>query len=336
MRYDEKDEESRNVEDRRGQGGGGFRFPGFPSGGGDGRQVRFPIPMGRGGGRGGIGIVGLLIIGAIMMMLGINPFKVLMGGGGAGLPDLSQVPRMPQFERQGREARSPFDIPGLPGSQGQGGAGNDALASFTKKVLRDTEIVWEKVFQQFGRRYEAPTLVLFTDRTSTACGAGQAAMGPFYCPLDRKIYIDLSFYDELKRKFRAPGDFAQAYVIAHEVGHHVQTLLGIAEKVQRMKQSYPSAANQIQVRMELQADCLSGVWANLNNQLHNRLEPGDIEEGLNAASAIGDDMIQRRMTGRVVPDAFTHGTSEQRVRWFRKGYESGQMQVCNTFTQRDL
>ena len=333
MRYNENDEESKNVEDRRGQGGGGmFRFPGFPSGAEGGRRVQIPIPMGGGRG-GGIGIIGLLIVGAIMLMLGIDPFKVLMGGGG---PDFSQVPRMPQFERKGREARSPFEIPGLPGSQRPGAAGDDALASFTKKVLRDTEIVWGKVFQQFGRQYEAPTLVLFKDSTPTACGAGRAAMGPFYCPLDRKIYIDLSFYDELQRKFRAPGDFAQAYVIAHEVGHHVQALLGIAEKVQRMKQSYPSAANQIQVRMELQADCLSGVWANLNNQLHKRLEPGDIEEGLNAASAIGDDMIQRRATGRVMPDAFTHGSSEQRVRWFRKGYESGQMQVCNTFAQRDL
>lgn len=334
MRYNENDEESRNVEDRRGQGGGMFRIPGFPSGGG-GRQVRLPIPTGGRGG--GIGIIGLLIIGAIMLALGIDPFKVLMGGGGGGMPDLSQVPRMPQFERQTRDTtRSPFDIPGLPGGQAQAPAGGDALASFTKKVLRDTEIVWDKVFKEFGQQYRPPTLVLFTDRTQTACGAGQAAMGPFYCPLDRKVYIDLSFYDELRRKFKAPGDFAQAYVIAHEVGHHVQTLLGIAEKVQRMKQSYPSAANQIQVRMELQADCLSGVWANLNNQLHKRLEPGDIEEGLNAASAIGDDMIQRRMTGRVVPDAFTHGSSEQRVRWFRKGYESGQMAACNTFAQRDL
>ena len=161
-------------------------------------------------------------------------------------------------------------------------------------------------------------------------------MGPFYCPLDQKIYVDLSFYGELRRRFKAPGDFAQAYVIAHEVGHHVQTLLGIATKVQDLKRRHPSSANKIQVRMELQADCLSGVWANLNDQLKNRLEPGDIEEGLNAASAIGDDMIQRRTTGRVVPDAFTHGSAEQRVRWFRNGYKSGRMQSCDTFSQRTL
>lgn len=338
MRYDQNDEESQNVEDRRGQGGGGFRFPGFPRGGGDGRRMRIPIPMGRGGRGGGIGIVGLLIIGGIMLMLGINPFKVLMGGGAGGLPDLSNVPRMPQFDRTERPSRSPFDIPGLPGGsqRADSGAGDDQLASFTKKVLRDTEQVWGKVFQSFGRRYEDPTLVLFTNYTSTACGAGQSAMGPFYCPLDRKIYVDLGFYRELRQKFQAPGDFAQAYVIAHEVGHHVQTLLGIANKVQQMKQNYPSSANQIQVRMELQADCLAGVWANLNDQLNKRLEPGDIQEGLNAASQIGDDMIQRRTTGRVVPDAFTHGSSAQRVRWFRRGYDSGKMQACDTFSQREL
>jgi len=338
MRYDDKDQESTNVEDRRGESGGGmFRFPGFPRSREGGRQIRIPFPTGGGQRRGGgIGLVGLLIIGGIMMLLGINPFKLLMGGGAGGLPDFSQVPQMPKFDRAERPSNSPFDIPGLPGGSAGQRSGDDKLASFTKKVLRDTEVIWEKVFQQIGRRYSPPTLVLFRDGTPTACGQGQSAMGPFYCPLDQKIYVDLAFYEELQRKFRAPGDFAQAYVIAHEVGHHVQTLLGIAGKVQQMKQSYPSSANQIQVRMELQADCLSGVWANLNNQLNKRLEPGDIEEGLNAASAIGDDMIQRRMTGRVVPDAFTHGTSEQRVRWFRKGYEAGQMQVCNTFSQRDL
>ena len=164
-----------------------------------------------------------------------------------------------------------------------------------------------------------------------------AAMGPFYCPIDQKIYVDLSFYEQLKRRFKAPGDFAQAYVIAHEVGHHVQTLLGIAEKVQQMKSRMSEReSNQLQVRMELQADCLSGVWANLNHQLNNRLEQGDIEEGLNAASAIGDDMIQRRSQGYVVPDAFTHGSSEQRVRWFRRGFEAGKMQVCDTFSAPDL
>jgi hypothetical protein len=166
---------------------------------------------------------------------------------------------------------------------------------------------------------------------------GMTQMGPFYCPLDQKIYIDLAFYDELKRRFNAPGDFAQAYVVAHEVGHHVQTLLGIAEKVQGMKQRMDQrSANALQVRMELQADCLAGVWANLNHQLNNRLEPGDIEEGLRAANAIGDDMIQKKTQGYVVPDAFTHGSAEQRMRWFTNGYKSGKMQSCDTFNTDDL
>ena len=332
MRYDESDRESQNVEDRRGQGGGMFRFPG---GMGRGRRVRIPFPMGGGRRGGGLSLISLLIIGGIMLLLGINPLKLL--GGGGGLPDFSQVPQMPRIDRApSGNANNPFNIPGLPGSQSKPSRADDALATFTKRVLADTEDVWNRVFKSFGKSYNEPRLVLFDGYTSTACGTGQAAMGPFYCPLDKQIYIDLSFYRELSRRFKAPGDFAQAYVIAHEVGHHVQTLLGIAAKVQQMKQRYPSSANQIQVRMELQADCLAGVWANLNDQLHNRLEPGDIEEALNAASAIGDDMIQRRTTGRVVPDAFTHGSSKQRVRWFKQGYRSGKMGDCDTFSQRDL
>ena len=166
---------------------------------------------------------------------------------------------------------------------------------------------------------------------------GQTAMGPFYCPNDQKVYIDLKFYDELKQRFHSPGDFAQAYVIAHEVGHHVQTLLGISDRVQQMKErASERQANAIQVRMELQADCLAGVWASLNHQLKNRLQPGDIESGLNAAQQIGDDMIQRQQMGRVVPDAFTHGSSEQRVRWFRRGLDTGQIQQCDTFNAQDL
>jgi hypothetical protein len=180
-------------------------------------------------------------------------------------------------------------------------------------------------------------MVLFSDATRTACGTGVAAMGPFYCPLDRKIYIDLAFYDQLKRRFDAPGDFAQAYVIAHEVGHHVQKLLGIADKVQELKSTLgDSDSNALQVRMELQADCLAGVWANLNDQVRSRLEPGDVEEGLNAASQIGDDIMQRRIQGRIVPDAFTHGSSAQRVRWFRAGLESGDITVCDTFNASSL
>ena len=339
MRYDEDDRESSNVDVRRGQGGGGMlRFPGSMGGRG-GRRVRIPFPSGRGGRRGGgMSLISLLVIGGIMLMLGINPLKFLSGG---GLPDMSGMPQMPRVDSgpTTRTDNNPFNIPGLPGNQRTTNAPrpDGQLASFTKKVLADTEDVWGWVFKSFGQRYREPTLVLFTGATSTACGRGQAAMGPFYCPLDQKIYIDLSFYQELRKRFQAPGDFAQAYVIAHEVGHHVQTLLGIASKVQQMKQrSTKRVANQIQVRMELQADCLSGVWANLNHQLKNRLEPGDIEEGLRAASAIGDDMIQRRTTGRVLQDAFTHGSSEQRVRWFRKGCDSGRMQSCDTFSQRQL
>lgn len=211
------------------------------------------------------------------------------------------------------------------------------MGTFIKRVLADTEDVWNRVFQSFGKDYKEPRLVLFSGATPTACGTGMSAMGPFYCPLDQKIYVDLSFYEQLKRRFQAPGDFAQAYVIAHEVGHHVQMLLGIAEKVQSLKSRMSERdSNALQVRMELQADCLAGVWANLNHQLNKRLEQGDIEEGLNAASAIGDDMIQRKTQGHVVPDAFTHGSSAQRVRWFRKGFEGGQMQVCDTFSASSL
>ena len=345
MRYDEHDRESRNVEDRRGRGGGGmFRIPGGfgPRSSGGGRRIQIPFPMGRSGGRGGFSITTLIIIGVIMWFLGINPFSILTGGGGggtAGLPDFDNMPQMPKFDRPSREASGSdggFRIPTSNEAQNRPARPDDELATFTKRVLADTEDVWERVFKQFNRDYREPTLVLYTGSTRTACGHGQAAMGPFYCPLDEKIYLDLGFYRELQAKFRAPGDFAQAYVVAHEVGHHVQKLLGIADRVMQLKQRYPRAANQIQVRMELQADCLSGVWANLNNQLNNRLEPGDIREGLNAASAIGDDMIQRRQQGYVVPDAFTHGTSEQRVRWFQKGYQAGNMQVCDTFNAREL
>ena len=331
MRYDERDRESENVEDRRGQGGG-MQFPG---GGG----IQIPI-----GGKGGLSLTSLIIIGALMLLFGTNPLDVLLGGPGSGGFNVPQMPRMdPEAHRRTSE-RTPYDIPGLPGGGGQPSgqrtqvpAAEEAMASFVKKVLADTEDVWSREFKGFGQNYKIPSLVLFSHRTQTACGTGMAAMGPFYCPLDQKIYVDLKFYDELKRRFNAPGDFAQAYVIAHEVGHHVQTLLGIAEKVQELKsRASERDGNRIQVMMELQADCLAGVWAHLNDQVKNRLEDGDIEEGLNAASAIGDDMIQRRTQGHVVPDAFTHGSSAQRVSWFKKGFQNGDMQVCDTFNARDL
>lgn len=329
MRYDESDRESQNVDDRRGQGGGGFRFPG---GGGRGIQ----IPMGRGGG--GFSITTLLIIGAIMLLFGLNPLDLLRGGGGFGMPDMPQNQRIDR--PQPGSGNNPFEIPGLPGSReapSKSAASTDDAARFVRRVLADTEDVWNRVFQSFGRKYEEPQLVLFTQATNSRCGTGLAQMGPFYCPLDRKVYIDLSFFNELSRRFGAPGDFAQAYVISHEVGHHVQTLLGIADKVQEAKQRISERqANALQVRMELQADCLAGVWASLNHQLKNRLQPGDIEEGLRAATAIGDDMIQKQTQGRVVPEAFTHGSSEQRVRWFKRGLETGQIQQCDTFNASDL
>jgi predicted metalloprotease len=318
MRYDDQDRESSNVEDRRGQGGG---FP-FPGGGGG-----FRIPIGGGG---GFNLTTLLIIGAVMLFFGINPLDLLRGGGEMNFPNMPQMPRTGEQSPR----NSPLDIPGLPGSRSPQSttASADDKKVFISRVLADTEDVWDRVFKSFGRTYTHPPLVLFSGATRTGCGTGMAQMGPFYCPLDSKIYVDLSFYDELKRRFQAPGDFAQAYVIAHEVGHHVQNLLGIAEKVQELKEQVGERqANALQVRMELQADCLAGVWANLNDQIKKRLQPGDVEEGLNAASQIGDDMIQKRTQGHVVPDAFTHGTSAQRVEWFKKGLQAGEMQVCDTF-----
>lgn len=204
-------------------------------------------------------------------------------------------------------------------------------------TLADTETVWGQLFTQAGRRYQAPTLVLFTDAVDSACGTAQAAVGPFYCPGDHKVYIDLSFYDELGQRFGAPGDFAKAYVIAHEVGHHVQNLLGTSEQVHRARQSGDETrANALSVRLELQADCYAGVWAYHTNQSRQLLEAGDVEAGLNAASAIGDDKLQMQTRGHVSPDSFTHGSSEQRVRWFKRGIDSGDVRQCDTFGARDI
>lgn len=338
--------QSDNVEDRRGQRGG--------AGGG----LRFPFPMGRGGGsggggrRGGFSIVTLLIIGAIYLFFGGNLGSLLGGGGGGtggGLPGNVNFPRLDR-QAQGQEDSNPFDIKRLPRLERERSTRSgrpeireansetvDEIKGFLGVVLADTEDVWQKQFASIGRRYEPTTLVLFSGSTRTGCGAGQAAMGPFYCPLDKKVYVDTSFFNELKHKFGASGDFAQAYVIAHEVGHHIQTLVGIAGKVQRAKQGMGrSRANQLQVRMELQADCLAGVWAKNADQAQQILERGDIEEALNAATAIGDDRIQKRTQGYVVPDSFTHGTSEQRKRWFYAGFKSGSMGSCDTFNRRDL
>lgn len=328
MRYNEGDRESENVEDRRDRPARGFPFPG------GGRQVRIPIPMGRRGG--GLSLTTLLILGALMLLFGINPLDFLQGGpGGNGFPDLGREIELPGGPWGDSSNRQGVELPGR--GERTAAQGEDAVKRFVARVLADTEDVWTAIFERAGRRYEEPKLVLFTGAVETHCGLGAAQVGPFYCPLDRKVYIDLSFFDELARRFKAPGDFAQAYVLAHEVGHHVQTLLGIADKVQQLKARFSERdANQLQVRMELQADCLAGMWARLTDQENKRLEPGDIEEGLNAASRIGDDTLQRQMTGRVVPDAFTHGSSAQRVRWFRRGFERGRMDACDTFRAESL
>ena len=322
MRYDQNDQESTNVEDRRGQDGGG----------GGGMQ----LPMGGGG----MGLTSMLIVGALMLLFGFNPLDILTGGGSGNMPNLPQHPRV---ETGAGSSGGGFGIPGLPGptagsarSQSVAHA-EDPMKTFVARVLKDTEDVWTSVFQSMGKRYVPPQLVIFSRATRTGCGVGQTAMGPFYCPVDQKVYIDLAFYDELKRRFNAPGDFAQAYVVAHEVGHHVQTLLGISDRVQAQRaRASERQSNAISVRMELQADCFAGVWAARDYQLHpGRIQPGDVESGLNAASQIGDDTLQKRSQGYVVPDAFTHGSSAQRVGWFKQGMRTGQLQSCDTFNSQD-
>ena len=211
------------------------------------------------------------------------------------------------------------------------------LADFVSVVLADTEDTWTEIFARYNGTSSEPTLVLFSGAVESACGYAQSAVGPFYCPGDRKVYIDLSFYRDLKNRYNAPGDFAQAYVIAHEVGHHVQNLLGISEQVYKAQQrSGQTDANRLSVMQELQADCFAGVWAHNAQKARRILEEGDIEEGLNAASSIGDDRLQRQAQGHVTPDSFTHGSSAQRVRWFKKGLDSGDVEACNTFEARSL
>ena len=321
--------QSDNVEDRRGKGGG-FGFP-FPRRGG----VRLPS-SGGGGRSGGIGIVGLVIVVGLMLFFGVDPGVLLQQGGPApdgssGFPDI----RLPQS----RSDRTGLPSPGRQGApvQRPRSASQDDLKQFVSVVLADTEDVWRGIFDQHGETYADPKLVLFSGSVRSGCGTGLAAMGPFYCPLDQKVYIDLSFYQELRNRFRAPGDFAQAYVIAHEVGHHVQKLFGIADKVEAARRRMSKReSNAVQVRMELQADCFAGVWANRAQESKDIIEPGDIKEALGAASAIGDDRIQKQTQGYVVPDSFTHGSSEQRVRWFTRGYESGRLQDCDSFNARQL
>lgn len=286
---------SDNVEDRRGQGGfGGGRIP---------------------GGRGGLGIGGLIVVALIAWATGINPAvliggaEILLGDGNGGTSQQQGAPTQRQLSPEEKK-----------------------LGEFASVVLAQTEDVWVPIFKAQGETYQEPGMVLFSGVTRSACGTAQSAVGPFYCPRDQKVYLDLSFFDEMKRRFRAPGDFAAAYVIAHEVGHHVENQIGILPQVQqRQRQASQAEANALSVRVELMADCLAGVWAYHANEQWRILEDGDIEEALNAASAIGDDRLQKQSQGYAVPDSFTHGTSAQRTKWFKQGLQSGSMQKCNTF-----
>ena len=258
------------------------------------------------------GGLGTLVLILIAVFLGIDP-----------RPLLNQQGMQPAPEAQQQQ-------PGPAGAE-------DELKTFVRVVLADTEDVWRAQFRQMGKTYQEPRLVLFSNQVESACGFASAAVGPFYCPGDAKVYLDLSFFDQLRRQFRAPGEFAQAYVIAHEVGHHVQNLLGISERVSAMRPRVSQAQyNQLSVRLELQADFLAGLWAHHAQRSRQILEAGDVESALRAASAIGDDRLQRESQGRVVPDSFTHGTSEQRVRWFRRGLESGRFSDGDTFNTDDL
>jgi predicted metalloprotease len=274
------------------------------------------MPIGRRTAAGGG--LGMLVLVVLALLFGVDPALLLGLSGQMGGAPPSQS---------------------LPAGAGAGltDGRRDELSDFVSVVLADTEDTWQEIFSASGARYREPKLVLFTDRVRSACGMTDAAVGPFYCPADQKVYIDLAFYDELKSRFNAPGDFAQAYVIAHEVGHHVQNLLGISSQVSRAQRAAgESEANALSVRLELQADCLAGVWAHHAERARDLLEQGDVEEGLNAAAQIGDDRMQRRSMGFVVPDSFTHGSSEQRVRWFSRGLRDGDVQGCNTFEAASL
>ena len=293
----EGNRESDNVEDRRDEGGGGGGGIGF-------------------GGR-GIGIGSVVIALAAWGIFGINPLTVLsMLSGGSG--PVVQAPAQPS-------GKAPT------------AATEDHMTKFVRTVLADTEDTWAKVFAAGGAKYVNPRLVIFRGATPTACGTGQSAMGPFYCPGDQKVYIDLDFYQTLKNQLGAPGEFAQAYVVAHEVGHHVQHLLGISEKVEQARsRASKLEGNALSVRLELQADCFAGVWAHHANNARQILENGDVEAAMNAAAKIGDDALQRSAGGRVVPESFTHGSSAQRTKWFNQGLQNGSVKACDTFSQRQL
>ncbi|HVQ74514.1 MAG TPA: neutral zinc metallopeptidase [Candidatus Binatia bacterium] len=268
-------------------------------------EDRRGIPMSRGVAGGGIG---LIVVVLLALFFGVDPSVLLQGGG----PDVARAP----------VERGPQAPPA-----------DDPVRDFVSVVLADTEDTWKDLFRRMNRTYQEPRLVLFSGAVESACGFAQAAVGPFYCPADRKVYLDLSFFRDLHERFGAPGEFAQAYVIAHEIGHHVQTLLGISDEVMALRQRVgPAQEKALSVRQELQADCFAGVWARNAHDKRNILEEGDVEEGLNAAAAIGDDRMQRQSTGYVSPESFTHGSSAQRVRWFKRGLATGDPQQCDTFS----
>lgn len=301
--------QSTNIEDRRGGRSGGFG--GLGGLGGRSRGVRIPVGR-RVGGGGGLGIGTIVILLIVAWAFGINPLSFLGGGGSS--------PIAPQTGTSVGDRGTPAD---------EGG-------QFVATVLADTEDTWNEIFSNWGENYREPTLVLFSDSTSSACGFASAATGPFYCPADEKVYIDLAFFDQLRSRFGAPGDFAEAYVVAHEVGHHVQNVLGILPKVNAERRRVSQeVSNQLSIMVELQADCFAGIWAYASERL-GVVEDGDIDEALNAAAAVGDDAIQRRTQGYVVPESFNHGTSQQRARWFRRGYQTGAVDSCDTFGAPEL
>jgi len=296
--------QSDNIEDRRGDDGGfsgGFGGDDGPGGGG------FRIPIGRTAGGGGIsGIIILIVLFFVLKAIGVDPMQILGQGG--------------MMDDQGGSTMS--------SSRPQA---NDEMKQFVATVLAETEDTWGGIFKSQGMTYQDPKLVLFSGSTQSACGTAQRAMGPFYCPNDRKVYLDTAFFRQLSQQFHASGDFAQAYVIAHEVGHHVQNLVGILPKFNQMRQRMnETQANAMSVRVELQADCFAGIWAHFTDQ-KGILEKGDVDEALNAASQIGDDTLQKETQGYVVPDSFTHGTSAERKHWFQTGYQSGKLSACDTF-----
>jgi len=301
MRLDDVPE-SENIEDRRGDGGGGGGFG---------------LPMGMGGG--GLGIGTIVVLGIIGYALGIDP-RLLIGG--------AEI-----FSGGGQSYQQ------QPSKPGKTGAPSDDMGKFVARVLGSADVVWTQTFEQGGQRYRKPTLVMFSGATrADQCGMAQSAMGPFYCPSDQKIYLDTSFFRDLERRFRGCDvgsrscQFAQAYVIAHEVGHHVQNQLGILPKVQQQQRTAgKTESNRLQVRVELQADCFAGIWAAKSDQQWHLLEPGDVEAAMKTAAAIGDDRLQKQSQGYAIPDSFTHGTSEQRQHWFQTGLKSGTVQACNTF-----